>query len=464
MFVQIFGNRNRCVMRVGILLMICYSLLFTCRAQSATEPGINDFIFVDQEPVPQNMGVIRDSIGYPQVAADSGIQGTVIARVLVNPEGNYVKHKIISKTDSMLNVSVENYISGLVFSPASLEGKAVPFWINVPFIFRLVTEENSAQAAIAIFSQRLSENPEDYVTWMQRGLQYKEMGQYEAAVADFSTSLAYNPITAAEGSSRAEISTALATETDTSQAFSDSMYLSMQYEFFGLYARGTTYGSLGKYDSATLDLTQAIEVGTAIPNPDSSILATLPTAYTERGYVKFLQGKHGEALEDYQFVIANTPGLACSVYPLIAELYLSQDDYRNIVQTYDKMIECNPDDELLRYSRGYYKTELGEFESAVADLDFAAEKSVNSNLRIASHNRKAWALYKVEKYDEALAAVQDAINVNVLGAQSQYYKGLIVLAQENKTLACESFNKSIDYGIGGTDLEEVKKLLSENCQ
>lgn len=450
-------------MRVGILLLICHSLLQISWGQSSTEPGINDFVFVDQEPVPQNMGAVRDSIGYPQIAADSGIQGTVIARVLVNKEGKYVKHKIISKTDSILNTSVNNYISQLSFTPAVLEGNSIAFWVNVPFIFRLVTEENSAQAAITIFSQRLSENPEDFITWMQRGFQFKEMGQYVAAVEDFSTSLAYNPITSMEGNTREKL-TASPSEVDTSQQAVDSTYLFLQYEFFTLFARGTTYGSLGKYDSAEMDLTQAIKIGSSIPNPDSSILATLPNAFTERGYIFYLQEQYEKALQDYESVISNTPGLACSVYPLIAELYLSQNNYKFIVQTYDKMIECNPDDELLYYSRGYYKTEMGEFEAAVPDLDFAADKSINSNLRIAAHNRKAWALYKAEKYDEALLAVGDAININVLGAQSQYYKGLICLAQGNTTLACESLTKSVEYGIAGTDLEEVQQLLSTNCK
>ncbi len=429
--------------------------------QNDGAPGINDFMFVDQEPVPQNMSIVRDSIGYPQAAIDSSLEGTVIARTLVNSEGNYVQHKIISKTDSILNEAVDTYISDLVFTPATLDGKEVDYWVNLPFIFRLVTEENSAQAAITLFSQKLNKDPEDYITWMQRGLQYKDVGQFDLAIKDFTSSLTYNP--PVEKNDSADISSEPITS-DSTEHMMDSVLLAQQYRFYALFARGTTLGSVGKYDSALVDLTQAIEEGEAINNPDSTILATLPNAYTERGYIHFLLEDSEAALKDYQLVISNSPGIACAVYPLVAELFLAEKDYDNIIDTYNKMLECNPKDELLYYSRGYYKTEAGKFEESIADLTFAAENSPNSNLRIASHNRKAWALYQIEKYEEALQAAEDAIAVNVLSAQSYYYKGLITLAQENKELACDSFKKSMEYGISGEELTEVRELLNNHCQ
>lgn len=102
------------------------------------EPDINEFVFAEEEPTPVNMDDIKKVIGYPQIARDAGIEGTVVVRVLVDKKGNYDKHRVINGVHPILTKAVEEHIGKLKFSPAIQGGKPIPFWVNIPFNFKLL--------------------------------------------------------------------------------------------------------------------------------------------------------------------------------------------------------------------------------------------------------------------------------------------------------------------------------------
>ena len=102
------------------------------------EPAIDAFIFAEEEPRPVNMDDIKKLIGYPQIARDAGIEGSVVVRVLVDKKGNYSKHKIINQVHPILAKAVEKHITRLKFTPAIQGGKPIQFWVNIPFNFKLL--------------------------------------------------------------------------------------------------------------------------------------------------------------------------------------------------------------------------------------------------------------------------------------------------------------------------------------
>lgn len=106
--------------------------------EKKAEPDINAFIFAEEEPKPVNMGDIQKAIGYPQIARDAGIEGNVVVRVLVDELGRYKRHKIINQVHPILTKSVEKHINKLKFTPAIQGGKPIPFWVNIPFNFKLI--------------------------------------------------------------------------------------------------------------------------------------------------------------------------------------------------------------------------------------------------------------------------------------------------------------------------------------
>lgn len=102
------------------------------------EPDVNAFILGAEEPQPLNMDDVRRLIGYPAVARDANIQGQVVARVLVDKEGNYRKHVIVKTGHPILRDSVEQHLPKLKFTPAMKNGEAILFWVNIPFRFMLL--------------------------------------------------------------------------------------------------------------------------------------------------------------------------------------------------------------------------------------------------------------------------------------------------------------------------------------
>lgn len=102
------------------------------------DPDINAFIFDAEEPKPVNMNDVRELIGYPDIAKEAQIEGTVLVRVLVDKQGNYKSHKIIRKAHPILSDAVEKQIARLRFTPAIQGGKPIPFWVNIPFNFKLI--------------------------------------------------------------------------------------------------------------------------------------------------------------------------------------------------------------------------------------------------------------------------------------------------------------------------------------
>ena len=98
-----------------------------------TELGI---INID-DAIAINMAEVRQLIEYPAEAIDLGLQSRVVARLLINEKGDYVRHIIIRGDYPIFVKEVEKHLSKLRFSPTIINGKATYFWVNVHFGFIL---------------------------------------------------------------------------------------------------------------------------------------------------------------------------------------------------------------------------------------------------------------------------------------------------------------------------------------
>ncbi|MEM9933097.1 MAG: M56 family metallopeptidase, partial [Bacteroidota bacterium] len=101
-------------------------------------PDISSYVSVEEEPIPLNIADIQRSIGYPATAREEGIDGTVVVRVLVDINGHYREHVVLTEVSPLLTGPVEREISNLRFTPAIQDGHPVNFWVNIPFNFKLL--------------------------------------------------------------------------------------------------------------------------------------------------------------------------------------------------------------------------------------------------------------------------------------------------------------------------------------
>ncbi len=129
------------IVRSGYLVLVLAGLMILALGphfSMMAMPGIEENVEVDRGPGPLNMAEVQRAIGYPQEARDQGIEGMVVARILVDESGNYVRHEWAKAEPALLVEAVEQEIAQLEFTPAQKDGKPVWFWVNLPFNFKLL--------------------------------------------------------------------------------------------------------------------------------------------------------------------------------------------------------------------------------------------------------------------------------------------------------------------------------------
>ena len=428
----------------GIVWLLGLGLLFSVVVKgqdAAEEPDINQFIFVEKEAKPLNMNEVVQTIGYPDSAQAKGIEGRVVARILVDTEGNYVKHQITGNSDSLLVTAVEEHIHELTFEPAFNKGEPLLCWINVPFTFRL-EQKSPQERAIDYLTQVMEEKGESYQAYLQRGLQYLELGQFTSAKADFTKSLAINGVPEAEP--------------DTGKSF----------RMYAHYGKAKALSSEEQWQEAFADLSSAITIAESGDETDTLMVATLPNIYSDRGFVQFAQLNYDEALADYQKAMELGPENSCELYNLSADVYIAQNRFKELVDTYDKLIICKPEDKFLHYSRGFYRMELGNNAGAVEDFRKAATLNLDPNIRIAALNSSSEANLKDGNYEEALKDLEASLVINVLNAKTYLQRAKVYEAMENMEGRCADLKKAMDYGLEDQDADAAKEVATklEGCE
>lgn len=100
-------------------------------------PGPNDFVNFEKEPAPVNLDDIKKLIGYPPMAKEAEIEGRVMVRILVDENGNYMKHVVLKNPHPLLTGAVEKQLKSLKFTPGIQGGRPIKLWVTIPFKFEL---------------------------------------------------------------------------------------------------------------------------------------------------------------------------------------------------------------------------------------------------------------------------------------------------------------------------------------
>ena len=195
--------------------------------------------------------------------------------------------------------------------------------------------------------------------------------------------------------------------------------------------RGFVYvNSLEQFENAVADFTKAIDL-----SQDKS------EAYRSRAYVYWKMQDFRKSIEDYKKITELEPKNAnaylnlgnayfnLSAYDLAANTYsevikvtpnaesynlrgwaLTNDEkYKEALLDFDKAIELNPYDGKYFKNRGNVKNKLGQYSSAMEDLDIAIKKKID--LHYKSLSNKGDSYFGLEKYKEALEYYQESLKI-----------------------------------------------------
>ncbi|HOY32034.1 MAG TPA: glycosyltransferase family 39 protein [Bacteroidales bacterium] len=248
-----------------------------------------------------------------------------------------------------------------------------------------------------LWSDVISEYPESYTAYNNRGYFYVQEKSYDKALLDFNKAIDLLPGFVSALNNRGGLfrlldEPRLAIADYTKALAIDSAYVQ------SLSGRGNAYATLGILDSALVDLNKAFAI-----NP------LLATTLGDRGEVLFKMGKFEEAIEDCNYKI--------SVFPDNTDAYLNRGVAYCSLQKWEKAI---PDFSLVLNKvknnatiyewRGVAFRSVGSYQEAVSDFSLAIQLAgTQSSLYV--ERAKAYKQAGMDKQ-----AAEDIVKARQLGA------------------------------------------------
>lgn len=235
---------------------------------------------------------------------------------------------------------------------------------------------------------------------IERGLQLQQSGEYEAAIETFDEIIALAP--------------------DNIIAHN---------------ARGSVYAALGDYEQAYDDYSQAI-----------AIEPFFPAAYYNRGRLAYnVFKKYDEALADLQRAIDLAPKeFGYRANGNIGLIYHQLGEYDKALAAFDESISYDDTKADVFFFRGETYTALENYEAAITNYQAAIDRFNDYEL---AYQGLGYAYYKTGQFDQALAALNQALEISPDSPTPHLYLMLVYLATDDldraQTAASQATN-SID--------------------
>ena len=207
--------------------------------------------------------------------------------------------------------------------------------------------------------------------------------------------------------------------------------------------------SQGDFQQAVADGEEAL---TVFPNQAELYLFT-GIAYSQtKNYDKAVSYlKNAAELE------TEDPEIRVQIFSTLGDSYNALKKFKESDQSYDKVLELNPDNSYVLNNYAYYLSLRGE------NLDKAekmSRRSVQLNPNNASsEDTYAWILFKLKKYAEAKTWIEKALRNGTTNnsTQVEHYGDILYLLGE-KDLALQQWIKAKGFGAGS---ENLNKKINE---
>src|SRR5579872_878554 len=230
------------------------------------------------------------------------------------------------------------------------DGLAVPY-NSRGFAYR---EKGDVDHAIADFSQAIQLNPKYTFAWFNRGKTYADKKDLDHAVADYSEAIKLDPNNIDAYYLRGK---AYLAKKDYDSAIADYNHLiegNPKIAAAVYNDRGVAYTNKNDIDRAIADYSQAIQL-----DPKDA------QAYTNRALMYQAKGDLDHAIADFTQTIALKPSFG--LYYSRAIAYRDKRNYDDAIADYSKAIEINPKQLDLIHNRAAAYRHKGDFRSAMAD-------------------------------------------------------------------------------------------------
>lgn len=268
--------------------------------------------------------------------------------------------------------------------------------------------QGNSQKAIALTTRALDSAGPRGAAYLQRGLIYHQMENWEAAQSDLTQAIALS----------SNLSPQRAQAPIIAEAF---------------YYRGDARNALGDYRGALADYTQALRRG-----------MSLAKTYLQRGDVRAALGDRQGAIADYTLALEAQP--SSIAYSKRGLTYSDVGNHQQGLQDCNRAIDLEPSSVSAYQNRGLIRQRLGHTEGALDDLNIA--------LRLEPQSAQTYYIRGIirAKADDSTGAIADltaAINIAPSHDLAHYERG-IMRKQAGDMLGARR------------DLEQAADLCSKN--
>ena len=326
---------------------------------------------------------------------------------------------------------------------------------NLQVVLRNIDE------AIEDYTRAINLDPNYVEAYKNRGMAYRNKGDYDLAIEDFGKAIQLNPNFAEAYFSRGSIyvkkgdidhamedfSTAIELKPDYAEAYCNrgnayhrnceidcavanyDKAIELEPDYINAYYnRGTAYVNKADFDLAILDYNRVIGL-----KPDSA------DAHFGRGVAYFEKGNYSQAIEDFNKVIELKPD-STDIFSNRGVAHYLKGEYGRAIEDYDKVIELKPYDADAYNNRGAAYSKKGGPEGVsrlapsvvCAIKDYNAAIGLNPEFALAYFNRgEAWLrLGEWEKAKSDLVIAKQK-GINLISAFHDEYKSVPDFEERN---------------------------------
>jgi tetratricopeptide (TPR) repeat protein len=206
----------------------------------------------------------------------------------------------------------------------------------------------------------MSKNPNEAEQWLQKGIDYIELGNYEEAIKCFDQALEIDGNYVPAWNSKGNALGNLGRHEEAIACYDKAIEIDPKY-LDAWINKGNAFSNLGRFGDALDFYDKAIAIDPSYAD-----------AWNEKGFALFALGKYEEAIQCYDKAIEIDPKWPGPFNNKGFALF-ALGKYEEAIQCYDKAIELNPNYPDAWNNKGLVLSALGKLEYAIECYDKAIE-------------------------------------------------------------------------------------------